>query len=293
MLAITGITGHTGRFLIKELEKNNCTDDIRCLVRNGKTAKYLRDSSLDLEIVEGNLQIEEDVYSFLQNADTVVHIANIHYSEEILQIGKECGVKRFILIHTTGIYSKYKIASQEYIEIERRIEPFMKEMNITILRPTMIFGDICDHNISKFIRMVDRFPILPVVAGGKATIQPVNARDLAKAICLVLQAKNTQGKSYDLSGEKAIAVCELYKKISKCLGKTRLIISFPMWMCVLGVKVVKGLTKGKVDLIEKVLRMGEDRAYSHEAATKDFGYVPESFDTGALKRECKEYLKNR
>lgn len=120
------------------------------------------------------------------------------------------------------------MASQEYIEIECQVEPLMKEMNITILRPTMIFGDMCDYNISKFIRLVYRFSVLPVVAGGKATIQPVNARDLAKAIYLVLQTEKTCGRAYDLSGETIITIRKLYKMISKRLGKRRVIISFSM-----------------------------------------------------------------
>lgn len=291
MLAITGATGHTGHYLIENLKENNYTDRIRCLVRSEAKAAKLFDNSLNIEVVKGNLGIEENIYAFLKNVDTVVHIANIHYSLDILRIGKECGVKRFILIHTTGIYSKYKMASQEYIEIEKQIKPFMQEMNITILRPTMIFGDMCDHNISKFIRLVDRFPVLPVVAGGKATIQPVNARDLANAIYLVMKTEETCGNAYDLSGETVITIRELYKMISKYLGKKRLIISIPMWLAVLGAKIIKMLTRKRVDLIEKVLRMGEDRAYTHDEAIDDFGYAPEKFEIG-LHREITQYLND-
>lgn len=53
---------------------------------------------------------------------------------------------------------------------------------------------------------------------------------------------------------------------------------------------MKIITLGRMDLVEKVLRMGEDRDYGHEAATRDFGYDPESFDVG-LQREIEEYLR--
>ena len=53
----------------------------------------------------------------------------------------------------------------------------------------------------------------------------------------------------------------------------RKISVFPMGICVLGAKMLKILTKGRVDLREKVLRMEECRAYSHESAEKDFGYL--------------------
>ena len=53
--------------------------------------------------------------------------------------------------------------------------------------------------------------------------------------------------------------------------------------------VFKGLMLGKKDYVEKVLRLGEDRSFPHEAASRDFGYEPEPFETG-LKREVEEYL---
>lgn len=289
MLAITGGTGHTGCFFIKELEVARYNGPIKCLVRTSSKKNDVNKETLNMEFVEGSLEDTEKIRSLLNGASVVVHIANIHYSLEVLRIGKECGVKRFILVHTTGIYSKYKAASQDYIEIEKKILPMMKEMNITILRPTMIFGDMCDYNISKFIKFVDKLPVLPVVAGGKAKIQPVNARDLAKALYMVLEKEQTRGKAYDVSGATVITIKELYKNIANCLNKRRIILSVPMGICVAGAKVIRLFTCGKYNLEEKVLRMGEDRNYSHKEATNDFGYEPEEFCVG-LRREVDEYL---
>ena len=292
MLAITGITGHTGHFLIDELVKAQYRGKLKCLVRRRSKAEHLYKSGLNAEIVEGSLESEDILRVLLRDVETVIHIAGIHHSCQILRIGRECGVKRFILVHTTGMYSRFKAASQGYIQIENQIVPHMHEWNITILRPTMIFGDMCDYNISKFIRYVDRFPILPIVGGGDALIQPVNARDLAKGIYQVLRTEQCCGKAYDLSGEKAITLHQLYRMIGECLNTRRWIVSVPMWLCVLGAQLLKGCTLGRFDLIEKVQRMGEDRAYSHAMAVEDFGYSPEPFEIG-LKRECEEYLASK
>ena len=54
---------------------------------------------------------------------------------------------------------------------------------------------------------------------------------------------------------------------------------------------VQPLTFGKKDYVEKMLRLGEDRSFSHEAASRDFGYAPDSFNEG-LKREVEEYMKH-
>lgn len=290
-LAITGITGHTGGFLIDELVRNRYPGKIRCLVRDPRKAARLLSSGLDAAAVEGKLESEQALRTLMEGADTVIHIAGIHHSEEILRLGRECGVKRFILVHTTGIYSKFKMASQEYLRIEGQIMPRLAAENITILRPTMIFGDLCDHNISKFIRFVDRLPILPVVAGGKALVQPVNARDLAQALYKALMTEKSCGRAYDISGQQPVTLRQLYQMIAGCLGKRRLIVSVPMWLCTLGARTLRLCSLGRVDLVEKVQRMGEDRAYSHAAAAADLGYAPEPFAAG-LQREADQY-RNR
>lgn len=292
MLAVTGITGHTGSFFMNTLIDRHYQGRIRCLIRTSRKAERIIGSGLSAEILEGSLDHEEDIRALLTGVDTVVHIANIHYSPAILRIGKECGVKRFILVHTTGMFSKFKSASREYIEIENQVALEMDALNVTVLRPTMIFGDLCDYNISKFIRFVDRMPVLPVVSGGRSLIQPVNARDLGTALYQVLNAEESFGKAYNLSGERAVTIRELYKMIGRGLNKKRLIISLPMWLCVCGAYVIRILSIGRIDLVEKVQRMGEDRAFSHQEAAVDFGYAPEPFAIG-LQREIDEYIAGR
>lgn len=52
---------------------------------------------------------------------------------------------------------------------------------------------------------------------------------------------------------------------------------------------LKMVTLGKVDFVERVQRMSEDRCFSHNDAKEDFGYNPEPFEVG-IAREVKEYL---
>lgn len=292
MLAITGITGHSGRFLISQLQEHNYSDRIRFFVRESSNTSFITESTLNYELFLGDLEKESDLRLFLSGIDIVLHIANIHYSPDIVRIGKECGVKRYILVHTTGIFSKYKSAAEEYIHIESLIMPLLKELNITILRPTMIFGDICDYNISKFIKIIDLFPIVPIVADGKALIQPVNARDLGSAYYQVILSEKCIGKAYNLSGDRPLSIKELYELIMMDLGKKKVIVSFPLPLSLFIARIIKFLSFGKCDITEKILRMNENRSFSHESAREDFGYQPELFEIG-LEREIHSYLSNK
>jgi len=147
--------------------------------------------------------------------------------------------------------------------------------------------------MSKFIKMVDRLRILPIISKGNSLLQPVNARDLGKAFYTVLMLpKETQGKAYNLSGNSPIKMIDVFKLISKELNKKTIFISVPLGLGVFMARVLKIISIGKIDYVEKVQRMGEDRNYSHEEATKDFGYKPMTFEEG-ISIEVRQYLEKR
>ena len=248
---------------------------------------------MKIEKLVGDYTDYQTLLSLTAGADIVMHISNIRQSVNVLKASIENKVDRLVMVHTTGVYSKFKMASAEYKEIEVEIGKMLTAhaINCTILRPTMIFGDLCDHNIRKFIRMVDKFPVMLEINHGLGKIRPVNARDLAKAyLKIVCMKEKLPELYYDLSGEKSLTLHELFDLIGQYLGKKRVHhISCPMWLGVFMARCVKIITFGNADFVERVLRMEENRDYDHEAATRDFGYKPVSFEVG-LKREVEQYL---
>lgn len=292
MLLVTGITGHTGRYFLQELIEHKYDGNIRCVVRKNSDTSMLDNSGLKIEKVVGDLNDKDFINECMKGIDTVFHIVNIRYSLDIIEAAIRNNVRRAILVHTTGIFSKFRIASEEYKIIENKLQEIINnaEIKITILRPTMIYGDLCDRNMSKFIKMVDTLRIFPVIDGGKGLIQPVNARDLGKAYYSVLMMDSDNAKpEYIVSGEKPITMIDAFKLISDNLGKKTTFISFPLWFGVFLARTLKILTFGKVDYIERVQRMSEDRSFPHDDAKKDFEYSPESFEVG-IAREVKQYL---
>jgi nucleoside-diphosphate-sugar epimerase len=295
MLLVTGITGHTGKYFLQELINNKYKGPIRCVVRQTSDTSLLDNSGLNIEKVIGDLDDPIFIDRIMDGVETVMHIYNIHHSPIIVRSANKKNVKRAILVHTTGIYSEFKYASEGYKKIEKEIKILKSEpdysTNITILRPSMIYGDLCDRNVSKFIKMVDKLKVMPVINGGNSLIQPVNARDLGKVFFTVLTSpKESTGEAYDLSGERPIKMMDAFKLISKELDKKTVFISVPLSLGVLMARGLKTLTLGRIDYIERVQRMGEDRNYSHGKAARDFGYNPMSFEKG-IKLEVQEYIE--
>ncbi|PIC67978.1 hypothetical protein CSV78_04080 [Sporosarcina sp. P16a] len=297
MLLVTGITGHTGKYFLQELIKNDYKGLIRCTVRPMSDTSLLDNSGLNIDKVVGDLEDPKFIDKVMNGIQTVVHIYNIHHSPMIVRTAINNSVSRVILVHTTGVYSQFKYASKRYKEIEKEVMELNSssdtQISITILRPSMIYGDLCDKNMSKFIKLIDKFRVIPVIDGGNSVIQPVNARDLGKAFFTVLtRPEVTGGKVYDLSGEKPIKMIDVFRLISKELNKKTIYINLPLKWGVLIARFLKVITLGKVNYTEKVQRMGEDRSYTHSNATKDFGYNPISFESG-IHIEIKEYLNAR
>ncbi|WP_373899179.1 SDR family oxidoreductase [Haloimpatiens sp. FM7315] len=292
MLLVTGITGHSGRYFLQELIDNKYEGTIRCIVREISDTSMLDNSGLKIEKVVGELTDQEFVDKCMKGIDTILHIAGIQKTLNVIKPAVKNEVGRVIVVHTTGIYSKFKSASEEYKNIEIEMKEIVNgtNMNITILRPTMIYGNIIDLNMSKFIKMVDKLRLFPVIDHGNSLIQPVNARDLGKAYYQVLTKEAERLKpEYILSGEKPITMVEAFRLISSNLGKKTVFISFPLGIGVFMAMVLKVITLGKIDYIERVQRMGENRSFPHKDATVDFGYNPMLFEDG-IKIEVKQYM---
>lgn len=283
---ITGLTGRSGGYFLEELAAQP-PEGMRfaAIVRASSDTAAIERSGLDIELRRGNLYDEEFLRAATRETDTLLHIAGTRKSLRLVKAAVENGAKRLILVHTTGIYSKYQSAKADYIAIEEGIRSLIagKEIALTILRPTMIYGSANDGTIAKFFSMVRRLPLIPLVGGGHYALQPVHQSDLGRAYYQVLlHPAQTAGKQYDLSGGTKIDFIDLMRQIASVQGKRRLFVPVPVKLAHGAACMAHALSRGKMDYREKVLRMAEDRSFSHEAAQRDFGYAPMALDEGLL-----------
>ena len=296
---LTGVTGHSGQYAMERFAERieECRElTFRVIVRNNSNIDRLKSWGVPVEIRTGDIQDESFVRDACKDVDILLNIVGIIYQPEtIARIALEEGVRRIISVHTTGRYSRYKYAATGYIENDRKVTELCAQYGAgrTILRPTMIYGGMDDQNVSVFIRMVDRFPIMPVINGARYPLQPVHRRDLGHAYADVLLASDrTAGHDYNLSGKEPIELREMLTVIAEQLGKKARFFSVPYPLAYAGAWLVFLMTFGKKDYREKVQRMVEPRCYPHEEATRDFGYDPVGFAEG-VRDEVLEYRESK
>lgn len=298
ILAVTGITGKSGRAFAHYLEKHQ--DVIRQMFPGGIRLLLHKEREKDREILAcfetermyGDLDDELFLKEALVGVDTIVHIAGIHWSRPLVTAAAGNFIRRLITVHTTGIYSKYKEAGEEYRNIDDYVYMMCRSKNIilTILRPTMIYGTISDRNVASFIRMVDTLPVMPVVNNAMYELQPVHFKDLGKAYYDVLvNEKITGGHDYILSGGEEIMLRDMLIEMGAYLSKKMRFLSVPFPVAYGMAWLLYLVTGTKKDFREKVQRLCEPRVYPHEEATRDFGYAPRTFRS-AIGDEVREYL---
>ncbi len=302
VLAITGATGkksggYFAQVLCEHADAINAMFDggIRAVVRATSNTAELDASPLHIEKFVGSVDDVDFLKQVFCNVDTIIHIAGIHWSKEVVQAAAYCHVRRLITVHTTGIYSKYKQAGEEYRQIDDFVHETCHEANIvlTVLHPTMIYGNTSDSNVIRFIRMIDKLTLVPVVNGARFELQPVHYKDLGKAYYQVLLNEDASaGHSFILSGGSPIELRDMLSTIGNELGKKIRFISIPFFFAYSGAWIIYLLTIGHKDYREKVQRLCEPRAYPHQYATDAFDYAPMTFGEGIVD-EIQEYLKGK
>lgn len=293
VLYITGITGHTGTWLLKRLIHEKYEGPIRCVVREGSDTSLIDQSNLNIEKVYGDLDDSAFLKASLKGVKTIIHISWIMHSTKIVNAAIENNVDWAILVHTTGRFSKYKSASEEYISIEDSLLKLKEKINLTVLRPTMIYGSAADRNMIKLIDFLNRFRFFPLFGKGENLMQPVHARDLGNAYYDVLMnSQVTMNNNYNLPGKTSLTYRKLIETVSKKLNKKTTLVTLPLGFSVFSARVYNKLTSKALISEEQVLRMQEDKAFSYEKAKNDFGYNPIDFEEG-IQEEVKLYLKSK
>lgn len=301
VLAVTGLTGKKsggGTLCVFNEHKNEILskfpDGIKAIVQKHSDTSAIDKVSLPIQKCVGEIADEHFLRETLTGVDTVLHIAGIMLSKGIVDAAVKCKVRRIICVHTTGIYSKYKEAGEEYRKIDAYVEKqcALNNIALTILRPTMIYGNIYDNNVVKFIAMVDKLPFMPVVNNARYALQPVHYMDLSEAYYQVVMREETIGRNYNLSGGEPIFLRDMLIVIGKNLGKKVRFISCPFEIAYAGACLIYGLSFKKIDYREKVQRLCEPRVYQHDDAKRDFGYSPRAFEVGIID-EVKAYKDAR
>lgn len=98
------------------------------------------------------------------------------------------------------------------------------------LRPTMIYGDPQDGNLSRLLRLAARFPFLPLPGPGDALQQPVHYDDLARIALEITTGSHLDASNRPVSvaGPEAVTLRALLAAAQRSVGRTPRLVSVPL-----------------------------------------------------------------
>lgn len=203
----------------------------------------------------------------------------------------QLGMKRLIAFSSTSRLTKSE--SSEPAEREVVAQLAMGETTITafcaahgvaytILRPTLIYDEGQDENVSQIASLIRKLGFFPVCGQASGLRQPVHARELARAAIQALPAEAAFNQAYNLSGGEALTYRAMVERIFRGLGRKPLIVSLPLevWRFALGLLDWLRPNKTLKRNVNMAARMNVDLWFDHAAATHDFGYQPGPFTPG-------------
>lgn len=220
----------------------------------------------------------------LPEAEAALSLAPIWLLPQALPALRRAGVRRLIAFSSTSRLTKAqspepaeRAVAARLARGEAEVRAFCVEHGIdcTLLRPTLIYAEGQDRNVSRLAELIRRFRVLPLAGAGEGRRQPVHADDLAQACLQALDARESFGRDYDLPGGETLSYRAMVARIFESLGLRPRIVSLPPALWRAGLTLAGPLLPGATAAMGE--RMAEDLVFDGAAATRDFGWSPRPF----------------
>ncbi|MGF1479778.1 MAG: NAD-dependent epimerase/dehydratase family protein [Cyanophyceae cyanobacterium] len=277
---LTGATGLTGTLFLTRLAAVAPQTEIGCLVRPQSDRRTIDALNLRLSYHRGDSATAQTWKKLLEHRwETIIHLVQLRQVPTLLEsLATARQSPRLIIIGTTGVYSKFNQYSAEYQAAERLLERYPGA--VCLLRPTMIYGSPRDQNLHRLITFCHRYGFFPVFGSGGNLLQPIHADDIAQALLTVWQHPQIHG-AYDLSGGSVVTLSELLALVAKLLEKPVRALSLPLNLGIWSATALETVFGERSPVRrEQILRLQEDKAYAHQAATRDLNFSPRSLEVG-------------
>ncbi len=220
----------------------------------------------------------------LPQVDAVLSLSPIWLLPAALPALLDTGARRLVAVSSTSRITK----AQSPIEAEREVAARLAEGETavikactqagvawTLLRPTLIYAEGEDRNVSRLAGLIARFGVLPLAGRGEGLRQPVHAADLARAALQALNAPAAFDRTYALPGGETLSYRDMAVRIFEALGRRPRLLSLPPPLWRAGLAMAAPLLPGATAAMGA--RMSEDLAFDAGPAMRDFGYAPRPF----------------
>lgn len=237
----------------------------------------------DHAFVRGDLAAP-DLASRLPEAATVLSLSPAWLLPSALEALHGRGMRRLVAFSSTSRFTKAdspnpdeRAVAQRIADAEAAVIAFCEARGVrwTILRPTLIYAEGRDRNVSRLAALIRRVGVLPLSGRGEGRRQPVHAADLASAALELIDRPEADDRAYDLPGGETLSYRAMVERIFEGLGRRPRIVPVPPALWRFGLRLAAPLLPGATAAMGD--RMAEDLVFDAEPARRDFGWAPRPF----------------
>jgi len=162
-------------------------------------------------------------------------------------------------------------------QCEQALESACRERDIvlTLLKPTLIYGGGQDANVSRIAGLVSRLPVVPVA--GRGLRAPVHADDLARlAVECVISGQRSAG-TWLLAGGETLIYPDMVRRVGAAEGRRVRFLRLPVWLMKPAIRAAH--LAGRMHDIKPAMieRQAMDLVVDDTPAREQLGWNPRPF----------------
>jgi nucleoside-diphosphate-sugar epimerase len=270
---VIGATGMVGGHILRQL-----------VLRGEKPLALSRSShdSEDTDWIRGDLATL--IASALPEFGILYSTADVGQLADALPRMSGPALSRVVAFTSTSILTKANSESAsereriaEWMQNEQRLIAVCEGLGVacTILRPTLIYDEGKDRNVSRLAGLIRRLGFIPMYGRGTGLRQPVHAEDLAIGAIDAAHSTAAKNKIYELPGGETIPYHEMVGRIFDGMKRPRRAVPLPPFAWRLGFGVARWFLPNTD--VAMGTRMAKDMIFDPTPAINDFGWRPRGF----------------
>jgi nucleoside-diphosphate-sugar epimerase len=251
-----------------------------------------------VSIHTGDVTKPETLAAAFASVDIVYHLAaillgekaelfqavNVEGTRNVVVAAEAAGVKHLVHISSASVvypntthYSRSKRQAEDIVKASQKVK-------WTIVRPTLVYDGEGGLEFKMYADFVRRYPVVPLVAGGKAKKRPVHVADLMSGLLAMAGNPVTFGKTYNLSGGETVTLRELALLMLERRGLRKPMLSIPVGLCEIAARVWGALNRRPLLMEHTVAGLTQDADLDPSLAMQDLGYRPIGVREGMRRR---------
>jgi nucleoside-diphosphate-sugar epimerase len=271
---VIGATGIVGSYIVDRL--------VRAGERPIALSRSQRKSTADVEWFEGDLAAPERLN--LPPFRTLYCTAHVGLLATALPFLSGASLTRVVAFTSTSIATKMdseipaeRESVRMWAEAEQQLIGACQRLGVgwTVLRPTIIYDEGRDANITRLSRLIERLGFMPLAGSGSGLRQPVHAEDLAIGALAAAASSMAVNKIYAIPGRDTISYHEMVGRIFDGMQRRRRIVAVPapLW------RVAFAMAGPFISNANVAMgnRMAKDMIFDPTPAVQDFGWTPRAF----------------